>query len=1053
MKKNVTLALLLLVAMLATAQQRTLKPIDIQPAKASAGIESQGLSGQSAFLLLDLTKRNPTPAQLRARYGATGPDDNLSVSAFIKLAKGVTVSQLARYGVSISREVGDTKIALIPLSQYVDLALSGLCSLIEVGDMCRPTMNIARTTTGVNTLYNGTGYSQRYDGNGVVVGIIDGGFEYAHAAFYDSTGTTLRVKRVWNQKATSGTSPSGYDYGAEYTTTSAIVAAQTDNADGTHGTHVAGIAAGCGGSNATAKQYRGVAPASDIVLVATTMSKVGIFDGIQYIIDYAESVGKPCVINMSLGSHVGPHDGTSWFDRMCDTLLNGSQGIVLVGSAGNEGSDPLHLQKTFTATDTLLYSLLDIDGSNYGTTQLDIWGEPGKSYMAAIAILDTSNGTFADNTDYYLSQYSNYSSTTIGGAVEVDISQNGINEYNNRQNITFYIDADDLENYSSVYRVALIVKSTEAQTLHAWSNVSYGGFIDCGYNAITAGNTDYTVGETGGTGNSMLSVGSYNTRTDWNALDGYHYTVSGQVGELSYFSSHGPTLDNRVKPDVIAPGRYIAAPVNRFNTSYYTDNSNGIAQTTINGVTEYYGVMQGTSMSAPFMAGVVALWLQDSAQLSHVDVKNIAHSTAISDSYTGSIPASGSNLYGWGKVSAAGIVESSMPPIITYTITVNSNNTTMGTVSGGGTYNAGSTATITATANTGYAFSHWQDGNTQNPRTITVSANASYTAYFEAVDQCVVSTFPYTLTLEDDSQFDCISILDNDGDGKNWTILSSSSNPYGHESNTALGSASYDNDAQAALTPDNWLMLPAMQLPAGSAMHLTWYDKGLDANYASEHYSVKLSTTDDEMASYTTTLYSGNSTSSWQQHDVNLSNYAGQTVYIAFRHHNSTDQFYLLIDDIRVGTAIAPQQYTITVVSNNTTMGTVSGGGTFTAGSTTTISATPKEGYRFVRWNDNNTQPSRNITVTSNATYTAYFEAVSTEGIESATWDGITLQTVGLTLTVSGASNEDIVVNDMLGRTVYQQSASTETSIQLPASGIYFVRVGERQYRKVIAMK
>ena len=65
-----------------------------------------------------------------------------------------------------------------------------------------------------------------------------------------------------------------------------------------------------------------------------------------------------------------------------------------------------------------------------------------------------------------------------------------------------------------------------------------------------------------------------------------------------------------------------------------------------------------------------------------------------------------------------------------YTITVSGTN---GTVTGGGTYQHGSTATLTATPNSGYRFVKWSDENTSNPRTITVSGNATYTAVFEKI--------------------------------------------------------------------------------------------------------------------------------------------------------------------------------------------------------------------------------------------------------------------------------------------------------------------------------
>ena len=71
----------------------------------------------------------------------------------------------------------------------------------------------------------------------------------------------------------------------------------------------------------------------------------------------------------------------------------------------------------------------------------------------------------------------------------------------------------------------------------------------------------------------------------------------------------------------------------------------------------------------------------------------------------------------------------------TYTISVYANPTNGGSVTGGGTYNYGTTVNLTANANSGFTFDHWQDGNTNNPRTITVTENATYTAYFNALPQ------------------------------------------------------------------------------------------------------------------------------------------------------------------------------------------------------------------------------------------------------------------------------------------------------------------------------
>ena len=243
---------------------------------------------------------------------------------------------------------------------------------------------------------------------------------------------------------------------------------------------------------------------------------------------------------------------------------------------------------------------------------------------------------------------------------------------------------------------------------------------------------------------------------------------------------------------------------------------------------------------------------------------------------------------------------------------------------------------------------------------------------------CDITSFPYTEDFEDVDALGCWRIYDGDGDGHTWTYASNSTNPLGYNSNSSLASASYDNNA-GPLTPDNWLIAPSFVLPAGSQMHLKWQAKGLDANYASEYYSVYVSTTGNAIGDFTslTPVYSGTTTNAWVQQDVDLSAYAGQTVYVAFRHHNCTDMYYLLIDDVEVSAGVAPQptQYTLTVVSNNTAWGTVSGGGTYNAGATATLTATAATGYHFVQWQDGNTQNPRTVAVTGNATYTATFAA------------------------------------------------------------------------------
>ena len=174
-----------------------------------------------------------------------------------------------------------------------------------------------------------------------------------------------------------------------------------------------------------------------------------------------------------------------------------------------------------------------------------------------------------------------------------------------------------------------------------------------------------------------------------------------------------------------------------------------------------------------------------------------------------------------------------------------------------------------------------------------------------------VSTFPWIEGFETGNAPVGFTFIDADGDGFNWDYTYLYGQDYGHnESAGLIGSASYDLDNGTALTPDNWMILPAFDIPAGSTdFTLSWYEQAQDASYSDEYYSVYINTTGNTVANFTATtaVFSGLASTDWVKHTVNLSAYAGQTIYIAFRHHNCTDMFYLDIDDIRVGGPEAPE--------------------------------------------------------------------------------------------------------------------------------------------------
>ena len=166
--------------------------------------------------------------------------------------------------------------------------------------------------------------------------------------------------------------------------------------------------------------------------------------------------------------------------------------------------------------------------------------------------------------------------------------------------------------------------------------------------------------------------------------------------------------------------------------------------------------------------------------------------------------------------------------------------------------------------------------------------------------------------------------IDADGDGFNWAVMNHTDDRMvPHTGDALVASASYDNEGEVALTPDNWLITTGITIPADANQPtLSWWVTGQDADWAEEHYAVYISTSGQTVSDFSSAaVYEGDATGEYVQQTVNLSSFVGQTIYIAFRHYNITNMFFLNIDDIEVYTM--PTEPTLSVNPTSIDFGTV----------------------------------------------------------------------------------------------------------------------------------
>ena len=207
-----------------------------------------------------------------------------------------------------------------------------------------------------------------------------------------------------------------------------------------------------------------------------------------------------------------------------------------------------------------------------------------------------------------------YNFTIDNDSISGNLSVTGeINPINGKTHLMLNFNYLNTPNY---YHGLYIISSNKGD-INMWTEDIYSQFSNYGLKGFVDGNDDMTVGEIGGTGKRILSAGAYVTCDYWLQFGVPHY-IDEKVNRLASFSSHGPTADGRIKPDITAPGTFIKSSL----SNYYTGDKTTYCTINWNGNKYEYGYMQGTSMASPFITGVVATWLQAYPYLTPEDALN-----------------------------------------------------------------------------------------------------------------------------------------------------------------------------------------------------------------------------------------------------------------------------------------------------------------------------------------------------------------------------------------------------------------------------------------------
>lgn len=537
----------------------------------------------------------------------------------------------------------------------------------------------------VDPVHAGTGgLPQGYTGKNVIIGVIDTGIDYQHPDFQDADGNT-RVIRYWDQGLSGANPPMPYNYGQEWDSTDINNGIITSMDNSAHGSTVTGCAAGNGLANGTNK---GVAPDANIVVIETDFSlpnwTLTIADACDYIFAVADEYDMPAVVNLSLGSYLGSHDGNDPAAEYMEALIDAQPGRIIIGAAGNSGEwGKYHCNGTVTSDTTFVW-FKNNPNNQLGSNKIyfDFWTDTLTAHTIDYAYgADLPSPTFGlRGTSTFHNAYGSLGSNPVYDTIFNSVGQQiaTIETYTEIEGPNFHMEVlfENVDSTSYLYR--FMTKGSGSYDLWSGTTIGLNEIVSTNLPTLvqmpTIANYQLpdslqTVVSSWNCSEKVISVANARNRANHIDKNGDLYIpFPSAVGQLSPASSKGPSRLGVTKPDITASGdvSLSSGPLWLLNDM----NSWGVVDSG-----GWHVRNGGTSMASPVVAGIAALYLEKCRYGTYDKFKTLLLNSAFTDGFTGAVPNNG---YGHGKANALDLLlATTVEP--TPTITQNGNLLTSST--------------------------------------------------------------------------------------------------------------------------------------------------------------------------------------------------------------------------------------------------------------------------------------------------------------------------------------------------------------------------------------